>query len=136
MKRAQFIKIVGAGTVACACGQLVSCSSKGNDPTPSNIDFTLDLTQPANAALASNGGSIVQQGIIIVRASAGNFVAYLRACTHEGTGVNFQPSSNSFVCPNHGATFDISGNVTKGPATRALTRYNTSLSGTSLRVFS
>ncbi|MFM7486670.1 MAG: ubiquinol-cytochrome c reductase iron-sulfur subunit [Cytophagales bacterium] len=136
MKRSKFIRLVGAGTVACACGQLVSCSNKATDPAPANVDFTLDLTQTANSPLATDGGSVVQQGVIVVRVSAGSFVAYLRSCTHEGTPVNFQSSTKTFVCPNHGATFDINGKVTKGPATRALTSYNTSLSGSILRVFS
>lgn len=124
------------GSVACACGQLISCSSKSNDPAPTGIDFTLDLTLAANAALTADGGSISQQGVIVVRVSAGNFVAYERSCTHQGTPVNYETASKNFVCPNHGSTFDINGSVTKGPATKALTKYNTSLTGNSLRVFS
>ncbi|MFM7856715.1 MAG: ubiquinol-cytochrome c reductase iron-sulfur subunit [Flammeovirgaceae bacterium] len=136
MKRSEFIKVAGYGTVACACGQLFSCSSESVSPAPSKIDFTLDLTLSANSALTADGGSLVSQGVIVVRVSAGNFVAYWQACTHEGTAVNFQSGNKNFVCPRHGATFDINGAVTKGPATTALTKYNTTLTGSSLRVFS
>ncbi len=136
MKRAQFIKIVGAGTVACACGQLVSCSSNTANPTPSTVDFKLDLTLSANAALNSDGGSVSSQGIIVVRISAGNFVALSQACTHQGTPVVFQRAANNFFCSNHGSTFSLTGEVTKGPAVSALRRFNTELTGTSLRIFS
>ncbi|MBI3219474.1 MAG: Rieske (2Fe-2S) protein [Bacteroidetes bacterium] len=134
MNRFEFLKVAGVGAVACACGSLVSCGNKALDPAPSNIDFTLDLSQSANAALTVDGGSLTNQGILIVRISVGNFTAVYRSCTHEGTAVNYQ--SNKFVCPNHGATFDINGNVTKGPATSSLRKYNTQLTNNSLRVYS
>jgi cytochrome b6-f complex iron-sulfur subunit len=137
MKRSEFIKVAGYGTMACACGQLFSCSSDSSvSPAASKVDFTLDLSASSNSALTVDGGTLVNQGIIIVRVSTGNFVAYWQACTHEGASVNFQSSSKKFVCPRHGATFDINGNVTAGPATKALTKYNTTLTGNSLRVFS
>ncbi len=134
MNRLEFMKVAGAGAVACACGSLISCGSKSQDPAPSNVDFTLDLSQSANSALTVDGGSLTSQGILIVRISAGTFTAVFRSCTHEGTAVNFV--SNKFVCPNHGATFDINGNVTKGPATTSLRKYNTQLTNNSLRVYS
>ncbi|MFM8913206.1 MAG: ubiquinol-cytochrome c reductase iron-sulfur subunit [Flammeovirgaceae bacterium] len=136
MKRAQFIKLVGAGTVACACGQLVSCTSKSTDPAPASLDFTLDLTASANAALNSDGGSVSTQGIIVVRIAAGDFVALSQACTHQGTPVAFQRAANNFLCNNHGSTFSLTGAVTKGPAASPLRKFNTELNGNSLRVFS
>jgi cytochrome b6-f complex iron-sulfur subunit len=50
--------------------------------------------------------------------------------------VNFVPSTNKFVCPNHGAEFSSTGVVTKDPAKKNLTSYKTSLNGNTLRVFS
>lgn len=138
MKRSQFIKMVGVGTVACACGQLVSCSSNSTTPSPTNanVDFTLDLTASANAALNADGGFVSSQGIIIARVSAGNFVALSQACTHQGTPVVFQKSANNFLCNNHGSTFSLTGAVTKGPAASPLRKFNTELTGNSLRIFS
>lgn len=136
MNRIEFMKVAGAGAVACACGSLFSCGNKSQDPAPSNIDFTLDLSQAANSALTVDGGSLTSQGILIVRISAGSFTAVFRSCTHEGTPVDYQALTKNFKCPNHGATFDINGNVTKGPATTSLRKYNTQLTNNLLRVYS
>jgi Rieske Fe-S protein len=58
------------------------------------------------------------------RTGTATFVAFSRACTHEGTRVNL--SGSGFLCPNHGARFDNNGNVTLGPANRALSQLTTS----------
>ena len=46
--------------------------------------------------------------------------AFERACTHQGTLVNWQAGSGDFLCPNHGARFAASGQVTLGPANTPL----------------
>jgi cytochrome b6-f complex iron-sulfur subunit len=86
--------------------------------------------------LATNGGFLVSNRIIVARTTAGSFLAVSAICTHEGTTIQYQGSSNNFRCPNHGATFSATGQVTNGPANRPLTQYKTELTGTSLRVFS
>ena len=138
MNRNEFLSQVGIGAAAwlvpgCLCG-LSGCSDSGSVPAaPTNVDFTIDIS---SGALSSNGGSLVQSGIIIGRTSSGNFIAVSAACTHQGTAIQYIGSSNSFRCPNHGATYNSAGQVTLGPASRSLAQYNTSLSGSSLRVFS
>jgi len=46
--------------------------------------------------------------------------AFERACTHQGTPVNWQAGSGDFVCPQHGARFSVTGQVTNPPANRPL----------------
>ena len=58
------------------------------------------------------------------RTGAASFVAFSRACTHEGTRIGL--SGTGFLCPNHGARFDNNGNVTVGPASRPLSQLTTS----------
>ncbi len=155
MTRIEFLKSLGLSgatlfSVLATC-TLESCSSKGNDdptPTPptggtgvtgtntgSNIDFTLDLNNASNANLKNNGTSLVSGDVIIARNNNGDFVALSKACTHQGTTVNFRAGSNDFECRNHGSEFNANGGVTKGPALSALKKFNTTLSGTNLRVF-
>ena len=138
MDRKEFLSQVGIGAAALlvpAClGGLSGCSSTPTVPAaPTNVDFTLDVS---TGALATKGGYLATQGLVVAYTNAGTYIAVSAACTHEGTTVQFIGSSNNFRCPNHRSTFSTAGQVTLGPAARALATYNTTLNGTSLRVFS
>jgi cytochrome b6-f complex iron-sulfur subunit len=142
MDRKDFLSQVGVGAAAflapiclggiAGCGKSSSGSTSSVPSPPSNVDFTLDVS---SGALASNGGFLVSQGILVARTSAGAFLAVSAACTHEGTTVNYNAANNNFVCPNHGAKFSNTGMVTLGPATTNLKSYNTSLTNSTLRIY-
>lgn len=136
INRKDFLSQVGLGTAALlvplCMGGISSCQKKDVSPTL-KVDFTVDT---ATGALSINGGSLVQSGVVVARTKTGAFIAVAAACTHEGTTVDYMANSNSFYCSNHGATFNYGGGVTGGPTSQNLTKYNTSLSGTKLRVFS
>ena len=127
----EFIEQVGGGTAALIFAACIGGCAKINTTTPS-VNFTVNV---ASGSLATNGGYLIQSGVIVARTTSGTFVAVSSTCTHQGGTLGFS-SSNTFVCPVHGATYDISGNVISGPAPIALQKYNTALSGTSLRVYS
>jgi len=141
MTRKEFFASVGFGAAAvlipaCIGGLASSCSSDDNGhttPAPTNVNFTLDIS---TGALATNGGYLTTNGIVVARTNSGEFLAVSASCTHQGTNVKYQASANNFHCPNHGASFSSNGTVTQGPATSNLTRYNTTLTGNSLRVYS
>ena len=136
MNREEFLKQLGvAALLTCAGSAISGCSSQA-DPAPANADFTLDLTSSQDAALNTVGGSVATNGIIIARLRTTEFVALSRACTHEGTSVNYRTTQKDFYCSNHGARFSTTGSVLQGPARTSLTKYNTELTGTNLRVFS
>jgi cytochrome b6-f complex iron-sulfur subunit len=138
MKRGEFIKNVGLGTLALCSGcALYSCGS--NEPEP-KIDFKIDLSLPENAALTAAGGSLSKDGVIIICLATDDYKAFNRACTHQGTPVNYQTSTKKLVCPNHGSEFDPQqGLALNGPATVALRKFNTEILDESgkkmLRVF-
>ena len=138
MDRKEFLSQVGAGAAALlvpAClGGLSGCSSSPTVPAPpTNVDFTLDVS---SGALATKGGFLATQGLVVAYTNSGTYIAVSAACTHEGTTIQFIGSANNFRCPNHGSTYSTTGAVTLGPASKALATYNTALNGTSLRVFS
>jgi cytochrome b6-f complex iron-sulfur subunit len=145
MKRKQFFTALGisAGTVLFA-PYLISCSKdNATDPgstpggsTGGTVDFTLDLSLPANSALNTNGGSLINSGVLVAKTSAGSFIAVASLCTHEGFILGFNSSTSQFHCSNHGSNFTTAGAVVNGPATSALKKYNTTLTGTSLRIYS
>lgn len=142
MERKSFLNLVGVGSVsflATVC--LGACSKAGIGNTnistpPAGIDFTLDLSLPANAALANPGGYLYSNGIIVAHALSGGYLAVSQACTHQGVTVQYVGTNKEFYCPSHGAVFSETGAVTGGPANGSLMKYQTSLSGTMLRVFS
>jgi cytochrome b6-f complex iron-sulfur subunit len=142
MDRKKFFAQLGVGAAALlvpACiGGLAGCekSSSGNSGGGNNqpsVDFNVDVS---TGSLAANGGFLVQNGVLVAKTLTGTFIAVSAACTHQGTTVNYVSSTNSFLCPNHGARFSANGTVTQGPAETNLKQYNTSLTGSTLRVFS
>jgi Rieske Fe-S protein len=42
--------------------------------------------------------------------------AFERACTHQGTNVDWESANGSFYCGNHGARFSAAGDAIVGPA--------------------
>jgi cytochrome b6-f complex iron-sulfur subunit len=137
MKRKEFLSTLGFTAVSVLCAQcLGGCQSPTDFAGPTNIDFTLDLTASANHDLTLTGGSLYKSGIIIAHTNAGAYVAVSSTCTHAGSTVAFDAAGNLFHCPSHGSNFALDGSVINGPAGSPLTRYKTSLSGTSLRVYS
>jgi cytochrome b6-f complex iron-sulfur subunit len=138
MKRNEFFSVIGVSAATVFFVPfLVGCSKSSAGLGSGNpIDFTLDLTATANVVLTSDGGSVVKNGVIVVRTSANTYVALSDTCTHQGGTLHYDSVVGRFLCPVHGANFSTSGSVLVGPATVALQKYNTTLTGTSLRVYS
>jgi len=138
MDRKDFLKTAGKGIAFAGLVYCTGCKYKTDSPTapPQNVDITLDLTLHQNQPLNQIGGSVVTGGIIVGRTGSDTFVAVASACTHQGTTIELQLDQKQFYCPNHGSTYALDGTVTRGPAPNSLVRYNTSLNGTNLRVYS
>ncbi len=63
---------------------------------------------------------------VSVLATAKGYFAFSTSCTHQG--FQLRADGNKLVCDNHGAQFNAkTGAVASGPATRALTKYKTSV---------
>ena len=141
MERKAFFSLVGFSAGMLFLAPVSTSCSKDPATTPggdntNDVNFTLDLTSSTYAALNNNGGSVIRDNIIIARTSSGNYVALSSICTHQGSTIGFEGVANRFHCPNHGSNFATDGSVINGPALTSLKKYNTQLTGTSLRVFS
>jgi cytochrome b6-f complex iron-sulfur subunit len=132
MTRKDFVKLAGAGVGSVFFAHCFAGCAKSNS-APTNVDFTLDVS---TGALSKKGGYLVSNGVIVARTLSDTYIAVSVSCTHEGVSVQYLSSSNSFRCPQHGATFSSAGAVTGGPASTNLQQYKTELNGTSLHVFS
>jgi cytochrome b6-f complex iron-sulfur subunit len=140
MDRKEFFSAIGIGTASIAVITCLGCSKKNDGSNssvngPTNIDFTLDLSLSANAALLNNGGYLATNGILVARTTAGAYIAVQLSCTHENYPLVYQGSANHFYCNNHGSAFTETGVVLNSPARSNLTVYKTTLTGTSLRVY-
>lgn len=138
MDRKQFIKssiaFCGLGVMGTAAF-LESCKKKTSSTVAQGptVNFTLDLTSPTNTALNSAGGSVASNGVVVVN-SSGTYKAVAQTCTHSGCSINYNSGGNNFVCPCHGGTFDINGNVTGGPPPAPIKKYTVTKNGNILTV--
>ncbi len=71
--------------------------------------------------------------VLVVRQSAGQYLALSMQCTHMGCPVN-APVQGVMTCPCHGSQFDLAGQVRHGPAQYPLGRYATAFDATTKRV--
>ncbi len=130
LSRRQFLakSAVAAATAALAVG----CGNGQFGPTP--------FTAPGGGSSSSSNGNTITVGDFpslanvgtlvqinsyqaVKRTGATTFAAYSMVCTHQGCLT--QLSSNMFFCPCHGAQFNASGQVVRGPASRPLGQYTT-----------
>lgn len=76
-------------------------------PALQNIDGIAELT-------------IQNNSLIAVRESQNNILVMSQKCSHRGCSLFTQSDGRGFECPCHGSSFDLKGNVTRGPALRSL----------------
>ena len=136
MERKDFLKsCLGLCGLALIPVGLIESSSKSTTTSPTNVNFTLDLTAAANTALNTVGGYVINSGVIVIRYDATSYEAYSSACTHEGQQLIYQPSTTKIYCSRHGGTFNpTTGAVAGGPPPSALAKYTVTVSGNILTV--
>jgi cytochrome b6-f complex iron-sulfur subunit len=135
MTRKDFLVQIGVGAGAAAfltC--LGACSNQTAVPAAPGANFSLDLTSSANSALLTKGGFVYQSGVVVAYTTKGTYVALSQTCPHQGGIVQYDPSSDTFICPAHGSDFSDSGSVNNGPATSGLKSYAVTKSGSMLHV--
>src|SRR4029077_15596077 len=113
MERREFLK-----KFCLACGALVVIrlveTCEKNNPYP-YISFSIDITDPNYSPLASVGGYIYKNGVIVMCTAPNTYHALSQACTHAGCTVQYNANKMEVICPCHQGTFDLNGNVVSGP---------------------
>lgn len=145
MERKDFIEQVGlSGAAILIFGCMQGCSKSDGTTTNNNgnnnnasVDFTIDISKSPYDALKNIGGFYVEPitNVIVVKTTASEIIAVSAICTHQQASIAYQANNNRFYCAAHGSVFSTTGAVTTGPATAALKKYQTTLTGTVLRVF-
>lgn len=114
MTRSDFLRQLGLGaafalTVPClhSCGG--GDDGEGEVPSAPDASFTLDLADPANAALHTDGGYVVKNSVVVARTVDGGYAAATVICSHEGnrqvTYSTVFDEGGEWYCTAHGARF-------------------------------
>lgn len=136
MKRKEFIEKMGIGAAfALTATCLGSCKKDKKDEPDTDVDFTLNLTDSANAVLLINGGYLVNDNVVVARNDAGEYLAATVICSHE-SNKNITLQDDEWYCTVHGARFSQTGEGLNPNGDDGLTIYKTELTGDLLRVFS
>jgi nitrite reductase/ring-hydroxylating ferredoxin subunit len=144
MERKDFISLLSLGAGSIVIASCLGSCGKGDGPNPSpgpgpgpggKVDFTLDIS--TNTDINTKGWTI-QNGVIIAKSGTA-YIALSGRCTHQQNPMTYQASNNTFPCSlqdaTHGSVFNADGVKLRGPAIGDLFKYNTTLTGNTLRVF-
>ena len=117
-------EVLSQALLAAIGAALAACGNYATAPD-SLGDFSFKVSD--QAALATVGGVALMTAngspIAVVRTGATSFTALSRICPHQGATVG--TASNGFRCPEHGATFSLSGDWTGGEHTSNMRSYPT-----------
>lgn len=109
-------------------GALAACSgamSPREAQSTAQTSVSVPETTLSAADVPVGGATIVDAGdvggsVVVAQPTAGEFVAFSTACTHQGAKVKLV-GETSLRCPLHGSQFDATtGAVTNPPAARPL----------------
>jgi Rieske Fe-S protein len=137
MERRRFIKsacslciLIGSGMLA---GELTGCASQ---PTYKTTTQNNTIIVPLSLFAASEIQIIQPEhfvyNIALRKHSNGSFSALVLRCTHADNPLTF--AGNTYRCSLHGSTFDVEGDVIRGPAQLSLPVLRTELSGDTILI--
>jgi cytochrome b6-f complex iron-sulfur subunit len=93
-------------------GLLRFLSYEPDPPPPVRFEIGLAADYPLNSR------SVLQAVPAVLIHNSRGFSALSLVCSHLGCTVDVKP--NDYACPCHGSRYDLSGNVTRGPASSPL----------------
>jgi thiosulfate dehydrogenase [quinone] large subunit len=142
LERREVVRIGAVGGLAIfggVLGRLLSSpastkkSSSGNPSTSTAANVLVALSSlPVGSAVnftASNGDPAV-----LIRTGSAKICAFDAVCTHNGCTVQYDPGSQSLICPCHGAQYDPLSHaaVLAGPAPAPLTEIKVKIDGSNI----
>lgn len=127
MDRKNFLNsITGGLALSCISCMMAACSKEEeNGDATSNGNGNGILTIDLATQITTIGDFLASNGFIVIRVASGNqassFKAFSNICPHQGGIISYDKGSSAFSCATHGATFNQTGTVTKGPASTNMT---------------
>jgi len=126
----------GIGLGAAGALLLSACPSSGSTvvlgtTTTCGASTCVDLADPANAPLTTVGGALLVEvasdTVMVIRTADAQVIAVSAICTHAGCTVDYNAAASTLDCPCHGARYDQTGHVIRGPAVRDLRLYGATI---------
>lgn len=122
---------LGAAGLSVLC---LTCDKekKPVEPKPAGETVAIDLNDPAYSDLSVPGGAVILEvpniegPVLVIRIDENSVSALSAVCTHRGCTVNL-PEEGRILCPCHGSSFSLTGEVLSGPATDPLPRIDARL---------
>lgn len=137
MDRKEFLEKLGVGAAFALTATCLGGCSKDTASQSSEVDVTIDITDPAFADLNNVGYIVLQDsGIVVARSlQDASYIAATVRCSHEALDeIIYQ--NGIWLCQAHGAQFEEDGTGLNANGSRGLTIFNTELNGSNLRIFS
>jgi nitrite reductase/ring-hydroxylating ferredoxin subunit len=131
MERRQFLKnscficltgsaIASVSTMLSSCASLPIYTTNAEQGT---ISVPLSIFHDGNFQIIR--AQDILYDIALKKENNGTYIAFPLLCTHASNPLTF--TGEQFTCSLHGSKFNQEGNVTRGPATKSLTRLKTRL---------
>lgn len=102
---------------AAAAAPLAACGKPAAPPAPPAPTPGQRLTAVADVPV---GSGTIAGGTLITQPTAGVFKGFVARCTHAGCALS-TVKGDAALCPCHGSTFGLDGQVLRGPAFAPLT---------------
>ncbi len=121
LERRRFLALLGSGALGLTGAGVVIAVTRYLEPDvldeqDGRFEVGRPETLPPGTVLVSRA-----RRVYVVHGPKG-FYALSAVCTHLGCMTGHEPGRDRIVCPCHGSTFDLTGRVTAGPATKGLRR--------------
>lgn len=111
--------LIGAAAVP-----LAACAKTADTP-PAAPKAGQPIAAAADVPL---GSGVVVDGVLITQPAPGVFSGFKARCTHAGCALT-TVKDGAAVCPCHGSSFGLDGQVLRGPATEPLAARKVSVRG-------
>ncbi|MGV1086559.1 MAG: ubiquinol-cytochrome c reductase iron-sulfur subunit [Mycobacterium sp.] len=103
--------------ISAAAVPLAACA-----PNPANVPIAAPPTPGQKIVAAADipvGSGAIVDGTLVTQPSAGVFKGFIARCTHAGCALS-TVKNGAALCPCHGSTFGLDGQVLRGPAMEPL----------------
>lgn len=133
--RRRFLRGAAAAAGGLVLGAQLTSRAEETIPapsTPATVDSTaggeMQIPLPSKVLEKVGGFAVVENAdekIIVARTGAATIAACSAVCTHRGGILEYDEDRGQFYCTRHGARFETTGKVAKGPAEKDLKAFQT-----------